>query len=135
MKPNASLPRASGIIMKNAKASKDFDVAVIHADGNKELVLSHGPAQQVPRVVVKPKHVRNFVKLRLSHFERIQYLIAHRSFPFTRQTSARYMDSRSFVLFFLENTPCHFKCQGTVTSVEKIPHLRNSSVIAPTLFY
>jgi hypothetical protein len=83
MKANAPLPGTPGIIMKNAKTPKDFDLAIVHPDGKEELIFSLRPPQKIFRNGVQSEPIGNPIKLGLGHVKGVKWFFIHDAFPFS----------------------------------------------------
>jgi hypothetical protein len=81
MKPNASLARSAGVVVKNAKAAEDPDASVVHPEGDEELMLLQRRAEELAGRQVQPQPFRRPVELELSGNKRIERLFAHAVFP------------------------------------------------------
>ena len=75
MEADAALRRAAGVVVLHAEAPEHLHVAVVHADGNGELVLAQREAEQVPRRLIEVENVRHLVELGLGHLERVECLL------------------------------------------------------------
>ncbi len=73
-------PRAS--LCWQRKPRKTLDAAVVHPDGDREMVFSEGLPEQFPCRLIKFEKVRDAVELLLGHLERIEPLGCHEETPF-----------------------------------------------------
>jgi hypothetical protein len=86
---NAALAGTARVVVLYPETAEHLHRAIVHADGNAEVVLAHGIAQHLPRRLVETELVRDLVELGLRHRECVVGLLGHvRLPPDTRRNDA-----------------------------------------------
>ena len=81
---DAALAGAAGVVVLAAEAAEDADAAVVHADGDGEMVLPQRLPQEVPGRLVELEKVGDSVELLLGHLERIEPFGGHKESSYRR---------------------------------------------------
>jgi hypothetical protein len=78
---DAALAGSPGVVVLAAEAAEDTDAAVVHPDGDREMVFPEGLPEQVPGGWIKLEKVRDAVELLLGHLERVKPFGRHKELP------------------------------------------------------
>ena len=81
MEADAALAGAAGVVVLNAEALEHLGAAVVHADGDLEMILAQSVPEQVPGGGVEAELLGHGVELLLGHFERVERLLLHQKIP------------------------------------------------------
>ena len=77
MEPDPALVRAAGVVVLNAESPENLGASVVHADGNQEMILAQGIAEQIAGRLIQAEFPGNGVELLLSHLKRIERFFLH----------------------------------------------------------
>jgi len=80
VEPDAALGRSTSVVVLDAKAAENLDLAVVHPHRNREVVLALRPPQKLAETLFELQRVRHGIELLLSHFERVE-LFGHLNPP------------------------------------------------------
>ncbi len=75
VEPDAALGGSSHVAVLNAETSEDLHRAVVHPDGDGEVILALRPAQELTDPGLEAQLLGDGVELRLSHRERVETLL------------------------------------------------------------
>ena len=93
--PNAALARAARDRMLHAKAGENFEMPVIHLDGNVDRELAVGIAQNAPQSLVKIQFLGSQIEARPLRFPRIAFFVHVRGRHHRRHRSGLRNECRS----------------------------------------
>jgi hypothetical protein len=85
METDSSFAGAARIVMLNPETPEYLDVAVVHANGDTEMVFPQRMTEQIPGRLVQIEKVSHPVKLSLGYFKWIVRVIGHDIPPSHRQ--------------------------------------------------
>ena len=88
VEPDAALGGSAGIVVLDPESLKDLHCAIIHPDGDGEVVLALRRSQQLPNPVIELKQLGNRVELALGHGEGVE-LVAHVPLQYSNQITPR----------------------------------------------
>jgi hypothetical protein len=77
METDSPFAGAARIVMLNPESPEYMDVAVVHANGDTEMVFPHRITEQISARLVQIKKVSHSVKLSLGNFKWIIRVIGH----------------------------------------------------------
>jgi hypothetical protein len=80
MEADSPLGRSPGIIVLNPEAPENPGAAVVHANGDRDVVLPKGEAQKIPYRLFQLEDVRHLIELLLGHVKWIVGCFCHHYF-------------------------------------------------------
>jgi hypothetical protein len=81
METDSPLAGAAGVVVLDPETSEYLDLAVVHANGNTEMVFPHRIAEQVSARLVQFEEISDPVKLSLRDLEGVVRSIRHGTLP------------------------------------------------------